>query len=245
MQLYFVRHGQSFNNALPNDAARKDDPELTEMGRNQAESVAKHLAESNNIDEYASLEANDPARKQAIPYGITHLYCSPMKRALETAQPIAQALDLKSVVHLDMYEFGGVFLERNGMATALGGMTRDEMLADFPNVVLPHTITEAGWYDVALGRERIAHSMGRAIAFAREMTVRASKLDHQDDKIVIVSHGGFIAFTLKAFTNTLPSFTYMVKHYNTAITRVNFHSDRPLEIMYMNRVNHLSPELIT
>ena len=245
MQLYLVRHGQSFNNALSSDVGRKDDPELTDVGVKQAELVAKHFSEANNIDEYASLDANDPARKQAIPYEITHLYCSPMKRALQTAKPISQALNLKQEVHLDVYEFGGVFLERNGVTTALGGMTRDEMLAEFPNIVLPYSITEEGWYDVKSGRERIAQSMGRAIAFAREMTVRASKPDYQDDKIIVVAHGGFIAFTLKAFTNTLPSFTYMVNHYNTAITRVNFRGDRPVEIMYMNRINHLPPELIT
>ena len=247
MQLYLVRHGQSFNNALPdgNSNDRVHDPELTEIGQKQAEAVATHFAQADDLYEYASLAYDDPARQQPLPYGITHVYSSPMKRALETAKPIAKALGLKHDLHLGVYEFGGIFVDKDGVITAYGGMTRNEMTASFPDANLPDWVTDEGWYDVKLAREPISHSMGRAIDFVREMTLRAQRDEHRNDRIIVVAHGGFIAFALKAFVHTLPSFNYMWHHYNTAITRINFHRDRPVEIMYVNRINHLSPDIVT
>jgi 2,3-bisphosphoglycerate-dependent phosphoglycerate mutase len=47
MQLYFIRHAQSSNNALYDQAGgssrRSEDPELTETGIRQAELVAEFL----------------------------------------------------------------------------------------------------------------------------------------------------------------------------------------------------------
>ena len=43
-QLFFIRHGQSTNNALADPTQRVQDPELTELGQIQAERVAEYLS---------------------------------------------------------------------------------------------------------------------------------------------------------------------------------------------------------
>ena len=44
MELYIIRHAQSSNNALADERERVCDPHLTELGRQQAELLAAHLA---------------------------------------------------------------------------------------------------------------------------------------------------------------------------------------------------------
>ena len=89
MHLLLIRHGQSTNNALANQGGnayttgRLPDPELTELGHRQAHALADWIP------------GVDPRP--------THIYCSPMSRTLQTAAPLADALDLpigvKSLLH--------------------------------------------------------------------------------------------------------------------------------------------------
>jgi 2,3-bisphosphoglycerate-dependent phosphoglycerate mutase len=83
MQLYFIRHAQSANNKLYEETGswdgRDSDPELTEMGHEQARRLAEHVA---------CLNGGTPRRDYMNRDGrfdFTHLYASPMVRALATA----------------------------------------------------------------------------------------------------------------------------------------------------------------
>ncbi|HEY3341640.1 MAG TPA: histidine phosphatase family protein, partial [Anaerolineae bacterium] len=93
MQLYFIRHGQSANNALWNatgeSGGRSYDPELTEIGCSQANLVAQFLRQG---DPALTSRGTDP--QNLTGFGITHLYCSLMVRAASTGHAIADALDL-------------------------------------------------------------------------------------------------------------------------------------------------------
>ena len=44
MQLYIIRHAQSYNNALTDWTERVSDPPLTELGEQQADLLAAYLA---------------------------------------------------------------------------------------------------------------------------------------------------------------------------------------------------------
>ena len=102
MRLYLIRHGQSVNNALYEQGLERDrhfDPDLTEIGHEQARRVAQYLAESNDM----------PGRLSE-PFKLSHLYCSAMTRAMQTAQPIAAALNIQPEVWVDVHETGGLFL---------------------------------------------------------------------------------------------------------------------------------------
>ena len=80
MELLVIRHG------LPvrvDDAGGPADPELSEEGHRQARLVAGFLADE----------------------GITAVYTSPMRRAVETAAPLAEALGMDPQVDDELAEF--------------------------------------------------------------------------------------------------------------------------------------------
>jgi len=61
--------------------------------------------------------------------------------------------------------------------------------------------------------------------------------------LALVSHAGFLDILLKAIFDQLPSRPHTMRyyHYNTSITRIDYHGRRPV-LHYMNRVDHLSPD---
>jgi len=105
MELYIIRHGQSTNNTLNDPRGRVCDPPLTELGQRQVALVAQHLASATSRAPWA---ADGHDRRGC---GIARLYCSPMRRALETAQPIGRALEVVPEVWIDIHEFGGIYLD--------------------------------------------------------------------------------------------------------------------------------------
>lgn len=235
MELTIIRHAQSTNNALDNRRDRDCDPPLTELGRRQAEIVARHLAAGMRLPPWED-DYLDPSG-----YGITRLYCSPMWRALQTAEYIEQALGLVPEVWIDLHELGGIYLDHGEAGGIVGypGKTRTEILGEFPNYSLPTDITEHGWWDQ--GREERPAFYGRAIKVAGELRRWADS----DERIALVTHGGFINGLLQALFNQLPDPHIYYAHLNTAITSIGFGSDGHLDVAYMNRVDHLPSDLIS
>ena len=66
-----------------------------------------------------------------------------------------------------------------------------------------------------------------------------------DEWIAMVSHGTFIDSLLKAFFNQIPDRNLFYQHYNTAITRVDFMPEGTLLLRYLNRTQHLPPEMFS
>ena len=87
MELFLIRHGQSTNNALEDWTQRVEDPLLTESGLRQAEHTAAHLAAGLHLH-----PSNRAARRPLL----DRLYCSPMIRAMQTAQTIGRSLGVAS-----------------------------------------------------------------------------------------------------------------------------------------------------
>ncbi len=243
MQLYLIRHGQSTNNALPDVNDRVCDPALTELGQQQAQLVARHLAEATHPEQKFGVNAEDTAVKTVQGYGITRLYCSAMYRAMQTAQPIGQALGLNPEIWLDTHEWGGIYLEYPDERGVVGypGKTRAEILAEFPNYVLPAGITAEGWWDVRRGREDWPGCQGRAIRVGNQLREWAAS----EESVAMVVHGGFMDALIKALTNQLPGHGVVYHHFNTAITRLDFSADGWLNIRFVNRIPHLPQELVS
>lgn len=80
-EVVIVRHGESWTNLVGARSASESSLGLTRRGVEQAQKVAQLLA--------------GDAENQG---GFGVLYCSPRRRCLETATPIAEALRLKAVV---------------------------------------------------------------------------------------------------------------------------------------------------
>ena len=232
MELYIIRHGQSTNNALTNHEDRGCDPPLTDLGRRQAELLARHLAEGIQ---------REPSAKAG--YGITHLYSSPTWRALQTAQPVGEALGLAPEVWIDVHEWGGIFLDHGEPVGIVGypGKTRSEILAEFPDYILPDGITEKGWWNQ--GAEDMAGCIARAIRVSQALRDRAQ--EENETRIAIVTHAAFSAKLVKALTNQLPGDDTYYHFRNAAVSRFDFEDSGILHIRYLNRVDHLPPEMIT
>ncbi|HMR62795.1 MAG TPA: histidine phosphatase family protein [Anaerolineae bacterium] len=243
MRLYIIRHAQSVNNMLANQADRVADPYLTDLGFRQAEIVARHLARGIDPEYIIGVSEEDTAADSRQRYKIDHLYCSAMHRALLTARPIGHALGLTPRIWLDIHEHGGIYLDHGGDrgVVAYPGLDRAAILRDFPDYHLPSTITDEGWWKPEWGREDWPGCQGRAIRVVRELRERAALREN----IALVTHGGFIDALIKALTSQLPGIHLFYHHYNTAITRIDFRPGGEVDIRYLNRFDHLPPELIS
>ncbi len=242
MELYLIRHGQSANNVsmIDDESNRVADPPLTELGHQQALVVAHYLKDGFSAGAVSSSLTDAETRGG---FGITKLYCSPMLRALQTCQPISRALDLKPEVWIEIHEHGGIYLDyrdERGIV-GFGGITRADLLQQFADYTPPDDLTEAGWWNPALGAEDITGAQSRAIKVAAALLMQADS----SERIALVTHGTFIDCLIKALLNQLPDNRHYHMHNNTGITRVDFLDGDRLLVRYINRVDHLKPELIS
>eukprot|EP00971_Amphidinium_carterae_P246155 4889027-Amphidinium_carterae.1 len=107
-----------------------------------------------------------------------------MTRALQTAEPLAEALGLKAVVHPDMHEAKGFYVTSGKVVR---GMTRAAISAKFPKYDVS-LIPEAGQ-----GSETSGECVQRAQRMAQQLQTWAQDGGAVCGRIVvIVSHCDFI-----------------------------------------------------
>lgn len=244
MKLFLIRHAQSLNNFLAEQVKldeymtqRSPEPPLTEIGFRQAELVAAHLA-GNRYPEVEQEKSN------ATPgYGFTRLYCSPMLRTLQTAQPISKAFGLTPQVWIDIHEHGGIFDgdPQKGPVGQHFGLTRQEMIELFPGYELPAEVTENGWWPG--GYEEMEGCYQRAQRVAEQLRAWAPTM--AEERIALVAHGTFMDALIKAILGQDFASQLYYSHYNTAITRLDFTPRGFILLRYLNRTEHLPPDLIT
>jgi 2,3-bisphosphoglycerate-dependent phosphoglycerate mutase/probable phosphoglycerate mutase len=246
MRLLIIRHAESANNKIAlkvdNDAymqLRSPDPIITELGVRQAQRLADHLSRTPPADAPANGKGS---------YGITQLYCSPMLRTLQTAQPIVKALGLKPSIWTDIHEHGGMFAGNPHTGENFlnhAGLTRQEIMRDYPDFELNDDIGEEGWWKH--GYEDIAGCYARAIRVARELRRRAHAEGTSGNQsvVAIISHGTFIDSLIKALLSQIPENRYFYFHNNTAITCVDFAEHDIVYIRFQNRTAHLPPDMIS
>ncbi len=229
MELFLIRHGESTNNALTDVSQRVADPELTELGRAQAEQVAAYLAEG--------LHLAPSERAEDRPF-FERLYCSPMIRTLHTAQAIGQAMGYRSEIWVAIHEMGGIFLDHGGERGVVGypGLTRAEIAARFPTSVASAEVGEDGWWDA--GKETDQQAQRRAVGVAADLRARAG----ENTRIGFVTHGGFMSLLLSALGNQAMDDGSYYAHKNTGITHIALAPGTTV-IKYLNRTEHLSDQL--
>jgi broad specificity phosphatase PhoE len=115
------------------------------------------------------------------------------------------------------------------------------MLDEFPDYILPDNITEAGWW--RRDQENRAQCTARAIKVADALRERSEA--GADERIAIVTHAGFSGLLVKALLNHLLGPDVWYHYYNTSISRVDLLSGEPLHVRYLNRADHLPPEMVT
>ncbi|HEY0448716.1 histidine phosphatase family protein [Actinophytocola sp.] len=141
MYLTFVRHGEPAR-GVPHD------PGLTDLGRRQAAEAAAFLSE----EDYAAV------------------YVSPLRRATETAAPIAEALGLEPVVMDGLAEFDRAAPYRH---------FEDLVAAGDPRIEAYLRGDLSAWGTTAEAfRSAVAGAVDRIVA------------GHPGRRVVVVSHGG-------------------------------------------------------
>jgi 2,3-bisphosphoglycerate-dependent phosphoglycerate mutase len=240
MQFYFVRHAQSENNVLWDrtgaDRGRKEDPQLTSLGRRQAKALAQFLRSGNPWGGYET----DHRRPDG--FRLTHLYTSLMKRAVATAAEISQELGLAPMAWAEFHENGGIYLQdpQTSQLNGLPGGTRRFFEHKYPELQLPDWLDERGWwqsqpYEPEEARWRRANTVLE--------TLIARHGDTQD-RVAVVSHGGFYNTLLKCLMDLPPREGLWFTMNNAAITRIDF-IEGSVAIVYQNRVDYLPVEIVS
>lgn len=247
MQLYFIRHGQSQNNASwdssGSDTGRVADPALTPLGEQQAQCVADFLTQGDPTFQFAG---RDSQNGRGFP--ITHLYCSLMMRAVQTATPIAKALNLPLMAWRDVHEHGGIYLnDAAGVPCGQRGLTRADCEQQFPDLGLPDWLDERGWWQ-SQPYESDELYRERARRFVRELLERHG---NSRDNVAVISHGAFYTQMMRTLLGTThyEGLNWFAMN-NCAISRLDFDFNDTgeqtfLVVVYQNRAEYLPRHLIS
>jgi 2,3-bisphosphoglycerate-dependent phosphoglycerate mutase len=187
MKLYLIRHAQSENNILWDGSdhadGRSPDPEITDTGHLQSGHLAQHLAHPES----------EPRQHPYMPsktrhFGLTHVYCSLMTRAILTASYIAEACNLALHALPDIFEKYGIYeVGEEEKLIGLPGPGRSYFTDRFPGINLPTNLSENGWWDRPAETDEEFKSRIRSVI----ENIR-SKHAHTDDRIAMVVHGDFM-----------------------------------------------------
>lgn len=241
MRLYFIRHAQSINNALweqiGSNKLRNPDPEITDTGREQARLLAQFLQhqQGQNQSDYHNFE-------------LTHLYTSPMIRAILTGQAIAQALHKPLTVWTDLHELGGIYQddEETGQPIGLAGHSRAYLQTRFPDLLFPEEFPQDGWWNRPY--ETKEDIVSRTLRFIHTLFARHGQ---SEDSLAVVAHAGFGQMLFAHLFN----FSRQSEHlgspirfgfgiHNASMSRIDFRGER-VGLVYLNRLDFLPPHLIT
>ena len=247
MELYFIRHGQSQNNASWGDPDYKEspDPALTEIGMDQACHVAEFLRDAQAL--VNPMEWNVQNR---FGFGLTHIYTSLMERAVNTAAPTARALGIPFAAWEEIHESGGIF-GRDGELKLQGlpGNSRSYFEQHFPELTLPSHLNGTGWWNSRpFETEEECHL--RAENFLADLLILHGDVEGQPEhRVAIFSHGGFFVHLMFVILNApwrqaAHGLTSWFSMNNCGISRFDFRAGE-VSIGYLNRTDHLPNHLIT
>lgn len=239
MQLYFIRHGQSTNNLLwlntGSSEFRDKDPELSEAGKTQIQFLADYLKPGSEIF------ANGGYSNQSGCPALTHVYSSLMIRAIETGCAVARANSLPLLGHMDLHEGGGIYQDdaETGKPVGLPGNSRSYLENRFPDLIIPESVTDCGWWDRPYeDREE------RLIRARRLLDFLISKHGKTEDRIAMVSHAGFHNYFIRALLKIADPNNCWFNLANTGISRFDLRENE-VGLIYINRTVHLSTNLLT
>ncbi|MBN2551152.1 MAG: histidine phosphatase family protein [Spirochaetales bacterium] len=230
MTLYLIRHAQSANNELytrtGSTVGRSDDPELTELGAEQARLLADYLSSNGG---------------RADGHRFTHLYCSLMVRAVATASVVSRSCNLPVVAWPEVHERMGVFMEdeRTGELIGRPGKSRSYFEEHYPRLLLPDSLNEHGWW--SRPAETAPQWKQRAGDFLAELRRRHGS---GEDRVAVVTHAGFYHEVMLALSGISGTDGIWFTLHNTGMTRVDFHPAHAA-VIYHNRLEHLPPHLVS
>ena len=158
-------------------------------------------------------------------------YCSPLKRALESAAIISDRLDLDPYVYPLFAETGFSWGEPND--------NTDEIRSICPRAILDESVTDHGWApaDSETGQEayeRAQNLMNWLLARHKEA----------DAKVLVITHGSFGAILIGYLVGLPPSGQTRFSQNNACISRVDI-VDGNGKLRFLNSTCHLPTEMLT
>lgn len=199
-RIYLIRHGATQLSAEDRFAGATD-VDLSDEGRKQAQALAVRLADDH----------------------ITAVYCSPMRRTVETASIVARPQNLKPVT-------------RDGLREIHHGrwesMRRGEVEAQFPEEY-------AAWEEdpftyAPLGGESGLSVMARALPVIREIVAQ-----HRDENVAVVSHKATIRLLLSSLLGFDPrGYRDRLDQAPACLNVLDFKDTVRVRLMLFNDVSH-------
>ncbi len=203
-RLYLIRHGATILSAEDRFAGASE-VDLSDEGRWQAEALAARLADD---------------RLRAV-------YCSPMKRTIETATIVAQPHGLTPVVREGLREI------HHGRWEA---MRRNDVEAQFPEEY-------AAWEEdpftyAPLGGESGLSVMARALPVIREIVSQ-----HHDENVAVVSHKATIRLILSSLLGIDPrGYRDRLDQEPASLNVLDFKDPVRARLMLFNDVSHYADQ---
>lgn len=200
MELYLVRHGETESNKERRYQGWTESP-LSKKGARQAEKVGFFLAGQ----------------------GLEGLYCSDLKRAVNTARVIGAGSGLKPVVNplLREIHFG-----------QWEGLTFDQIEGTWGEEI--NLWLDNPFHKSTPGGEALAEVCGRMQSFLEELE---EKIPH-GQRIAAVSHGGSIRALLYQLLDLDKSSFWDIKIGNASVSLIRKEGDR-YKVVYYNRIDYL------
>lgn len=228
VEVVLIRHAQSGNNLLwdqtGDSVGRHPDTHLTALGEQQAAALAHWFAH------------HDGGPR------LTELHTSLMFRAVQTAAPLAEALDLPLHGHGELFEVGGPYEEDTDTRkrTWHPGSTLPELrqLSNRLHHVAAHP--EERWWSGPYEEDHQAADRARRVIDG----IRAGGDDGPRERTIgLVTHGFFSQYLLRALLG-IPDMTGWVQIDNTSISRFRI-DDAGVLAVSINATPHLSPHQVT
>ena len=201
MDLYIVRHAETYGNTGADDSA---DPVLTQRGHEQARLLAERLAD---------------LRFDAV-------YCSPLLRAVETAQAILSRQNRTLPVQL-LPE-----LMEHQPPQGYSGLPTEKLRQVCPTVVYPDRH--------ALPQETDAIALERA-----RFVIRLVREKYNGKTVLLVAHGQFNTYLLLAAMGLEKPEGFNFSQRNACLDRILFLPDGRTKAKLVNDVSHLPQPLWT
>jgi probable phosphoglycerate mutase len=195
VELIFVRHGRPEH--VETDDGSPADPPLSPIGHLQAAAVADWLAEED----------------------IDAVYCSPLRRARETAAPLERVLGLSAVVREGISEF-----DRHATAyvpmEVLRNTDREAWLRIASGGYFDEMADPSAWFDGVIG------------------TVERIVEDHRGQRVAVVCHGGVVnAYLAHCLESSFENFLRFDVDY-TSVTRVMASAEGHRSVAAINERTH-------
>ena len=240
MKLFLVRHAQSENNVLWGEfgtddlKARSADPQITDTGHHQAALLAKHL-----VDQGLIPKDNHEGR--------TYLYCSLMTRSIQTAEYLRQETGIPLTALEDVFEKKGLYeIDDAGIEVSVEGPGRQYFEERFPELKLPDTLTDKGWWNRPVETEQ--DFLNRVISSLENLI---QEHGHENHDIFLVAHGDYLDEAINVIMSTprnphnyQSSWVANWVFHNTSISCIDI-QEKARNVIYLNRINHLPEKFVT